>query len=125
MAGVFLVIQATSSKTSIVVTPHELAAKPKDATVQRLRVAGKVSSGLPIDYQHEPYAQLSFGIEDPGTGGGGLIPVVYKGVRPDMFAVGRDIIVDGEFKDGTLVASRVLTQCPSKYEPPSPVKKAE
>ncbi len=118
MAGVFLVIQATSSKTSIVVTPHELAAKPKDATVQRLRVAGKVSSGLPIDYQHEPYAQLSFGIEDPGTGGGGLIPVVYKGVRPDMFAVGRDVIMDGDYINGTFTAGSLMTQCPSKYEPP-------
>lgn len=118
MSGVLLVLQATSTKTSIVVTPHDLAAKSKDSRIERLRVAGKVSAGIAIDYQHEPHAELRFGIEDPGTGGGGLIPVVYKGVRPDMFAVGRDVIMDGDFDKGTFVAANLLTQCPSKYEPP-------
>ena len=118
MAGVLLVVQATSTKTSIVVTPHDLAARPKDARVERLRVAGKVSGGIPIDYQHEPFTELRFGIEDPGTGGGALIPVTYRGVRPDMFAVGRDVIMDGDFDKGTFVAASLMTQCPSKYEPP-------
>ena len=118
MAGVFLVVQATSTKTSVVVTPHELAAKPKEQRIERLRVAGKVSAGIPINYQHEPYTELRFGIEDPGTGGGGIIAVTYRGVRPDMFAVGRDVIMDGEFHNGTFTAASLMTQCPSKYEPP-------
>lgn len=118
MSGVLLVVQATSSKTSIVVTPHELALNPKDKRIERLRVAGKVSAGLPIDYQHEPITELRFGIEDPGTGGGGLISVVYRGVRPDMFAVGRDVIMDGDYDNGIFKAASLMTQCPSKYEPP-------
>ena len=61
---------------------------------------------------------MRFGIEDPGTGGGGLIAVVYRGVRPDMFAVGRDVIMDGDYYNGTFTAANLLTQCPSKYEPP-------
>lgn len=51
------------------------------------------------------------------------VPVVYQGLRPDMFAVGRDVIIDGEFKDGVVFASSLLTQCPSKYEAPSPDEK--
>lgn len=122
MSGVFLVVQATSTKTSVVITPHELSAKPKDLKLERLRLAGKVSASAPIDYQHEPYTELKFTIEDPGTGGGGLVPVVYRGVRPDMFAVGRDIIMDGDYIDGTFTATNLMTQCPSKYEPPQPSK---
>ncbi len=51
---------------------------------------------------------------------GALVPVVYQGLRPDMFEAGRDVIIDGEFKDGVVIASSLLTQCPSKYEAPSP-----
>ena len=39
-----------------------------------------------------------------------------------MFTAGRDVIIDGEYKDGVLQAQKLLTQCPSKYEPPSPEK---
>lgn len=48
------------------------------------------------------------------------VPVLYQGLRPDMFSAGRDVIIDGEYRDGVVVASTLLTQCPSKYEAPSP-----
>jgi cytochrome c-type biogenesis protein CcmE len=48
------------------------------------------------------------------------VPVVYQGLRPDMFSAGRDVIIDGEYRDGLVIASTLLTQCPSKYEAPSP-----
>ena len=51
------------------------------------------------------------------------VPVIYRGLRPDMFTAGRDVIIDGSFENGTVVASSLLTQCPSKYEAPSPEKK--
>ncbi|HEV2170436.1 MAG TPA: cytochrome c maturation protein CcmE, partial [Candidatus Binatus sp.] len=38
--------------------------------------------------------------------------------KPDMFAPGRDVIVEGSFgPDGAIVARQVLTSCPSKYKP--------
>lgn len=48
------------------------------------------------------------------------VPVLYQGLRPDMFSAGRDVIIDGEYRDGVVIASTLLTQCPSKYEAPSP-----
>lgn len=119
-AGIFLVVQATSTQTSVVVTPAELVASAHGAERERLRVAGKVSDKLPIDYRHEPYAELSFGIENPGTGGTEVLPVTYRGVKPDMFAVGRDVILDGDYSGGKFMAASLMTQCPSKYEPPRP-----
>jgi len=62
---------------------------------------------------------------DGGTLEGGLsmVAVVYRGLRPDMFSAGRDVIIDGSFEGGSVVANTLLTQCPSKYEAPSPEKK--
>jgi cytochrome c-type biogenesis protein CcmE len=38
--------------------------------------------------------------------------------KPDMFAAGRDVIVEGRLAaDGTIEARQVLTSCPSKYVP--------
>lgn len=41
--------------------------------------------------------------------------------KPDMFAPGRDVIVEGRLaRDGTIEARQVLTSCPSKYGPKQP-----
>jgi cytochrome c-type biogenesis protein CcmE len=37
-----------------------------------------------------------------------------------MFQAGRDVLIDGDFKDGKIVAAKLQTQCPSKYEPAVP-----
>lgn len=114
-----LIWQASKTGTSLVITPSELFAKGSDVVLQRIRVAGRVSAE-PIDYQIEPLAVLKFSVENPGVGGGAVIPVIYRGIKPDMFASGRDVIIDGEFSGGVLTASQLMTQCPSKYEAPSP-----
>ncbi|RIL11314.1 MAG: hypothetical protein DCC75_02555 [Proteobacteria bacterium] len=116
-----LIFQASKSGTSLVLTPEELIAKGSDVSTQRIRVAGRVAE-LPIDYSLEPEPTLKFSIENPGKGGGAIVAVLYKDLKPDMFASGRDVIIDGSFENGTLLATNLLTQCPSKYEPPSPDK---
>jgi cytochrome c-type biogenesis protein CcmE len=46
------------------------------------------------------------------------VPVHYQGILPDMFAEGRDVIVEGRYDAGnTLAAKTIMTSCPSKYEP--------
>ncbi len=43
--------------------------------------------------------------------------VTYQGVTPDMFAEGREVVVEGTLgKDGVFHANTLLTSCPSKYE---------
>ena len=58
-----------------------------------------------------------FAIRDPG--GGSTVRVVYHGTVPDLFKVGRDVLVKGELRDGVFVAERdsLVTKCPSKYVP--------
>ena len=49
------------------------------------------------------------------------VPVVYTGSVPDLFKVGREIYVKGQFTGGTFVATEdsLVTKCPSKYAPES------
>jgi cytochrome c-type biogenesis protein CcmE len=49
--------------------------------------------------------------------GTGPVPVAYHGVLPDMFAEGREVVVEGRFGNGGLAARQIMTSCPSKYEP--------
>jgi cytochrome c-type biogenesis protein CcmE len=45
------------------------------------------------------------------------VPVTYSGVVPDPFREGREVIVEGELREGTFVAERdsLVTKCPSKF----------
>ena len=117
-----LMFQASRTQTSIVMTPSEINEKGNGISIPRVRVAGRIAADAPIQYKTEPYAELSFAVHNPGGTDQGLVKVLYKGLKPDMFAAGRDVIIDGEYKNELLIASSLLTQCPSKYEPPSPEK---
>jgi cytochrome c-type biogenesis protein CcmE len=60
--------------------------------------------------------RLHFRVRD--RDGSESIPVVYQGVVPDPFRENREIIIEGEMKDGTFVAKRdsLVTKCPSKFK---------
>jgi cytochrome c-type biogenesis protein CcmE len=115
--GGLLVYQATQGTSSLIFSPKELVEKGNNISLQRIRVAGKVSD--PIEYKTEPNIELTFLVSDPTTATSSL-PVIYRNLKPDMFAAGRDVLIDGDFDNGRIVAAKLLTQCPSKYEPPSP-----
>jgi cytochrome c-type biogenesis protein CcmE len=55
------------------------------------------------------------------SGGGKSLPVVYRGVIPDMFEAGRDVVIEGR-RDaaGVFQADVLMTKCASKYEAGSP-----
>lgn len=117
VAAVLLVFQATQGTASAVVSLNDLALDPKHDRL-RIRVAGRVVDDG-IDYQLQPRIVLRFKVQEPGNPSG-TVPVVYEGLKPDMFMGGRDVLIDGDYREGEIKASQLLTQCPSKYEPPSP-----
>ncbi|NDC36806.1 MAG: cytochrome c maturation protein CcmE [Proteobacteria bacterium] len=122
IVGALMVFQATRTGAALMLIPSELIAKGPDATVPRLRVAGRVAD-KEIRYTTAPQIRLEFAVEDPKHPERGSVPVVYEGVKPDLFSPGRDVLIDGEFSGGVIRASGLLTQCPSKYEAPDPEKK--
>jgi cytochrome c-type biogenesis protein CcmE len=89
--------------------PSELLAATPDGNSYDLtgRVAdGSVRRGQP----------LRFEITD--RDGGEPLPVVYRGVVPDPFREGREVIVTGALNSqGTFVAEKdsLITKCPSKF----------
>lgn len=76
-----------------------------------LRVKGNVAPGT---YKHAEGTTIhAFTIQ----GGPHAIPIYYDGPMPDVFAEGREVVVEGAIRqDGTLVATEVTAKCPSKYE---------
>jgi cytochrome c-type biogenesis protein CcmE len=77
-----------------------------------LKVKGSVSPG---SIQRNPgnHLDVAFQIQENKS----ILKVLYTGVTPDMFADGRDVVVEGTLsKDGVFHANTLLTSCPSKYE---------
>ena len=62
---------------------------------------------------------LRFGLKDIGKGATTIVAVRYSGSVPDLFKVGRHIVVDGRLHKGAFVAEpgSMITKCPSKYAP--------
>jgi cytochrome c-type biogenesis protein CcmE len=62
---------------------------------------------------------LHFRVRDKN--GTATVPVVYHGLRPDLFRAGRDVVLTGTLptRQGVFVAKRdsLVTKCPSKYTP--------
>jgi len=78
-----------------------------------LRVKGWVRDGS-MQYDAATSA-LSFELSKQD--GSQPVPVTYKGILPDMFAPGREVVVEGRYTGSALTAKQIMTSCPSKYEP--------
>ena len=86
---------------------------------QRVRLHGKVSA----DGFDASKSLLTARFNLAGDGGQSL-PVTYRGVIPDMFEAGRDVVLEGR-RDaaGVFQADVLMTKCASKYEAGSPHSK--
>ncbi|MFH1050781.1 MAG: cytochrome c maturation protein CcmE [bacterium] len=60
---------------------------------------------------------LTFSIKDEK---GQITDVIYDGAPPNNFDIAPSLVIKGKFKDNILVASQILTKCPSKYEGQNP-----
>jgi cytochrome c-type biogenesis protein CcmE len=62
---------------------------------------------------------LHFRLKDIGARTATAVSVRYSGSVPDLFKVGRHIVVDGQLRSGVFVAKpgSMITKCPSKYAP--------
>jgi cytochrome c-type biogenesis protein CcmE len=62
---------------------------------------------------------MRFWVADVEGHNGVKVPVVYHGSVPDLFKVGRHVVIDGRLRQGVFVAQRdtLVTKCPSKYSP--------
>jgi cytochrome c-type biogenesis protein CcmE len=107
----FLLVTAFQSNAVYYLTVSELHGAAPAIYGQPVRVAGKVASG---SIQRDPTTLLvSFVAEDDS----GRLPVTYKGVLPDVFGDGVEVVVEGKYAEsGTFTAGTLLAKCPSKFE---------
>lgn len=115
-----LVYAGVSGTKQSVVTVHELLESGSGR--RNVRLGARVTED-PIDYRTNPDFLLQFSVRDieqDKPEAAGSIPVEYHQMMPNTLQAGRDVILEGDFEDGRFVARSVLTQCPSKYEPPLP-----
>jgi cytochrome c-type biogenesis protein CcmE len=80
----------------------------------KVSLAGKVVGPVRGDAHSAP---MRFKLRD--INGTATVAVLYRGSVPDLFKVGRHIVLDGRFRNGTFVGKRdsLVTKCPSKYAP--------
>jgi len=110
----YLVYTAASSTSVYYMTVAEFMPKREALANEGVRVAGRVRNGT-VQWDAKTL-DLSFVLGD-FTPSEIAVPVKYTGVLPDMFAEGRDVVVEGKYGvDGVFQAHTVLTSCPSKYE---------
>ena len=112
-AVAYLLLSGTTASTVYFLTVPEV--QQQLSVLQQgsrpIRVAGQVTvDPIQWDVRH---LSLAFRIGE----GEARLPVQYKGVKPDMFQAGVSVIVEGRIgRDGVLVASTLMTSCPSKYQ---------
>ncbi|MBP6899300.1 MAG: cytochrome c maturation protein CcmE [Burkholderiaceae bacterium] len=107
-----LAARALRSNLVFFVTPAQIAAG-EAAGRELLRVGGMVRAGSVRRIGDG--TELHFVIADSRH----AVPVVYRGVLPDLFAEGQGAVAQGRLQaDGTLQASEVLAKHDENYRPP-------
>lgn len=116
--AVFLLYTSIAGGGNPSIAPSQLADHPG-----KVQLAGVVLGPVHGD----AYAGgLRFALMDIGGSRSTAVPVRYSGSVPDLFKVGRHVVLDGRVEKGTFVAvpGSMITKCPSKYAPKSSGGKA-
>ena len=107
----YLIVTSIQGSTAPYLTVSELRSRGSSIYERNVRVTG-VIQGESIDWNAQELI-LKFEVADEG----GHLPVVYNGLRPDMFQDGAEAVVEGRYTEGgTFEAHNLVLKCPSKYE---------
>jgi cytochrome c-type biogenesis protein CcmE len=126
----YLIFSSIRTTSEYYLTVPEVAARQTELGGQAIRVAGRVKPGnidwdpnsLTLKFEIVPIPDVDAAAVKPVS----VVasdPVSFRVVaagepKPDMFAPGRDVIVEGKLTpDGAIAATQVMTSCPSKYKP--------
>ncbi len=107
-----LVLRALKSNVAFFLSPSEVAAK-QAPTGKTFRIGGLVQNGT---LKREPDGlTIRFAVTDTANS----IPIVYKGILPDLFKEGRGCVAQGRVGgDGVFYADQIMAKHDEKYMPP-------
>ncbi len=99
----YLIYDGMYNTMTYSLTVSEVLAKPLELQNQTIRVGGNIS---PDSVQWDPKQfLLSFKIEDDKS----HLNVDYKGVMPDSFEPGREVVIEGTFENnGQFRATKIM-----------------
>jgi cytochrome c-type biogenesis protein CcmE len=108
-----LVLTGVQQSVVYFVTPTELRAAEGRTAGRAYRLGGMV---VPGSLKRDPATlRQEFSISD----GQAAVPVVFRGVPPDLFAEGRGAVVEGTLGgDGTFVATTIMAKHSEEYRAP-------
>lgn len=107
----YLIFSSIDGSTAYYLTVAELRARGAEAIDMKVRVTGLVDGDTIV--WDDRTLELSFDIVDES----GRLPVIYQGIRPDMFQDEAEAVVEGSLDaSGVFDAKSLLLKCPSKYE---------
>ena len=109
--AVFLLYTSIAGGGNPSIAPSELGNR-----TEKVQLAGLVVGPVRGD-SHA--GGLRFALRDIGGKHRARVNVLYAGSVPDLFKVGRHIVIDGRLRNGVFVAEpgSMITKCPSKYAP--------
>jgi cytochrome c-type biogenesis protein CcmE len=124
----YLIVAAIRTTSEYYLTVEEVSAREPELKGQSLRIAGRVVNGpitwdpatLTLKFAIAPIPDGTTAAIKPVAAGSPVQPLKVIAVgepKPDMFAPGRDVIVEGRLDGGVVNATQVMTSCPSKYRP--------
>lgn len=109
-AAVALILSAFQQNLVFFFSPSDVAAH-KAPQARAFRIGGLVEEG---SVKREG-VMVSFRVTDTAH----AIPVVYKGILPDLFREGKGVVAQGKLgADGVFQASEVLAKHDENYMPP-------
>ena len=112
--AVFILYTSVAGAGTPQLQPSDLASHARGSVLLVGRVVG-----APTGDAHAARG-LHFILRDAkGSNNAARVPVRYTGTVPDLFRIGREVVVEGSLHNGTFVAKpgTLSTKCPSKYAP--------
>ena len=101
-------------------TPEEISSDKDSFQEKNIRIGALVQPGS-VQWDAKTL-KLSFNVtEDSKT----FIPVVYQGIKPDMFKEGQGVVVEGKMKNDTFYAHQLLVKHSEEYKVEDHSKKKE
>lgn len=111
VAIIYLIYSGIQKGGLYYLTVSELKEQGSIAYGQSTRVNGNVLDGS-IQWDFEEHT-LRFIISD----GENKLSIVYRGVAPDTFRGGIEVVVEGKYTaENIFEADKIMAKCPSKYE---------
>lgn len=110
LAGTYLAYTGARSSMAYYLTVGELLDRESTMRDSDVRLSGAVRAGS------VRWDQVGGLLRFDVTDGTRYLPVSYRGVVPDTFRPGADVVVEGTYDGTQFTAVRLFAKCPSKFE---------